>query len=136
MLHSIMPDNLESIFTDDCHYNLFQSQDEPGMDNIEALSWFIAEVRISDDHIRDGEDTKIILSHPSYEYFISIDSSGLGDDRSHLFEVTKLPFCEECGGEGETMKMVCYGDSPIEKIEVCEKCEGDGFVVEENVCEE
>lgn len=39
--------------------------------------------------------------------------------------------CEECGGTGETMHMVCYGGPPIEKYETCEFCEGNGQIVQE-----
>lgn len=39
--------------------------------------------------------------------------------------------CETCGGTGETMQMVCYGNNPIEKIVMCPDCNGEGVIVDE-----
>lgn len=36
--------------------------------------------------------------------------------------------CEECGGSGELMEMVCYGGSPLERRDICHHCEGEGVV--------
>lgn len=38
--------------------------------------------------------------------------------------------CEECDGEGKTMKMVCYGGMPYEKYYECEECGGEGTIIE------
>jgi len=37
--------------------------------------------------------------------------------------------CEECGGTGQLMTMVCYGGDPIENIELCDDCEGEGILL-------
>lgn len=36
--------------------------------------------------------------------------------------------CPDCNGTGETWKMVCYGNSPIEKVSTCELCNGEGEI--------
>ena len=36
--------------------------------------------------------------------------------------------CEECGGSGLMMKMVCYGGLPSEVTEPCDACNGDGVI--------
>jgi DnaJ-class molecular chaperone len=36
--------------------------------------------------------------------------------------------CEDCGGEGMTMTMRCYGDIPHEVDEECKTCGGEGTV--------
>ena len=34
--------------------------------------------------------------------------------------------CDECGGNGELMEMVCYGDKPLERWTTCPQCVGSG----------
>ena len=34
--------------------------------------------------------------------------------------------CEECGGEGQQMEMVCYGGPPLERWFPCPHCDGEG----------
>lgn len=41
-----------------------------------------------------------------------------------------LVLCETCGGTGETMRMVCYGNEPYEKIDKCPDCNGEGVLIE------
>lgn len=36
--------------------------------------------------------------------------------------------CEECGGEGRTMTMRCYGGMPMEEYDDCEECYGNGTI--------
>ena len=42
-------------------------------------------------------------------------------------EIAHEEKCETCGGEGEGMDMVCYGDLPVERMLPCPDCDGTGI---------
>lgn len=45
-----------------------------------------------------------------------------------LEELPKEVICEDCDGEGKTMRMVCYGGPPLETYDECETCYGEGVI--------
>lgn len=45
-------------------------------------------------------------------------------------ELGGTTLCETCNGQGETMRMVCYGNEPYEKIDKCPDCNGEGVLIE------
>lgn len=63
---------------------------EDGLDNIESMKFFLNEVGIPNDLISLNDGTQVILKHPKYSYSLILNSSGNGDEFSHIVEVTCL----------------------------------------------
>jgi uncharacterized protein (DUF2141 family) len=85
----MIPENLTDLFNDveknkgSISYHIIDYTDGMSMDNNESLAYFVECVDIHEDSIEEDYGTQIILSHPSYEKRVVIDSGGIGDFYSH-----------------------------------------------------
>lgn len=59
---------------------------ETSYDNNDALTYFLEQVGVLEDNIILDEGTRATLYHPDYSEYVIIDSGGLGDFYSHVFD--------------------------------------------------
>jgi hypothetical protein len=90
MVNSELPATIKELFDNkEASYCMYQSYDEYGMGNIESMEWFLGYIEgLQDEHIEENEGTQVVLTHPDYDYKLCIDSGGLGDFHSHVFDVS------------------------------------------------
>ena len=85
-----IPISIEELFSNGCQNYYLTDYGLPPMDNIESMEYFLGRVGASIDNIDVDDGTYIVLSHPDYEYALEIQSGGMGDFNTHIWQVTTI----------------------------------------------
>lgn len=62
---------------------------ETDMDNIESMRHFIEENNL-EDYVTEDDGTLVYLEHPDHEFYVALNSYGLGDFYTHGIETSQV----------------------------------------------
>lgn len=84
-----VPDSFDELFTEgENSYHIKDYSNGMDMDNIEAMGLFIECVGIPSEAIVEDFGTQVKLEHADFDFYIYIDSAGMGDFFTHRYEVS------------------------------------------------
>ena len=85
-----IPNSIEKLFSNGNQNYYLSDYDLQPMDNIESMEHFLEQVGVDNDNIETDDGNYIVLKHPDYDYKLEIQSEGMGDLNSHIWEVLKI----------------------------------------------
>ena len=85
-----IPNSIEELFSNGNQNYYLSDYDLQPMDNIESVEYFLEQVGVDNDNIETDYGTYMVLKHPDYDYKLEIQSGGMGDFNSHIWQVTTI----------------------------------------------
>ena len=87
----MFPEGLKQIYKD---IEPYYFENDCGMDNVEAMNFFLNNSNIPDIQILENDGTKVTLYLTGEKDVVILHCSGRGDEFNHVIEVERMPYLD------------------------------------------